>query len=134
VSFLYKLLFVNNNTKRDDELFENILLYIDRNIFENIEVEDICSLFNISLSGFNHKFKEYTGVTPRYYINGMKVQKAKELLKNGKSVTETAMQLSFNSSDYFSVVFKKYTTYSPTKYVNLPLSNNEEDFCIKKTI
>lgn len=118
VSFLSRLLFIRNQARRDDRLIEDILQYIDRHICDVIQIEDICSAFNISISSLKHKFKEYTGVTPRDYINSRKVLKAKELLESGKSVTETAMQLSFNSSDYFSVVFKKYTACCPTVFVN----------------
>ena len=116
ISFLSKLLFLNSQSGRDDALIKKILPYIDENIYNIIKIEDICSVFNISLSGFKHKFKEYTGVTPRDYINSIKVLKAKELLKEGKSVTETAMRLSFNTSNYFSVVFRKYTSCSPSKF------------------
>jgi AraC-like DNA-binding protein len=118
VAFLSRLLFIQKQTRKDDALMENIRQYIEKNICDVIKIEDICSIFHMSLSGFKHKFKEFTGVTPRDYINGRKIQKAKELLESGKSVTETAMQLSFNSSDYFSVVFKKYTLCSPTEFIN----------------
>ncbi|HOJ09230.1 MAG TPA: AraC family transcriptional regulator [Clostridiales bacterium] len=119
ISFLSRLLFTQTQNRKDDELIENIHKYIEENIYDVIKTEDICSKFCISLSGFKHKFKEYTGVTPRDYINDRKIQKAKELLQSRKSVTETAMQLSFNSSDYFSVVFKKYTAFSPTQFRKL---------------
>lgn len=119
IGFLSRLLFTQNQFKKGDELIGNILKYIEANIYDVINIENICSIFGISLSGFKHKFKDYTGVTPRDYINDKKIQKAKELLKSGKSVTETALQLSFNSSDYFSVVFKKYTLCSPTKFVGI---------------
>lgn len=118
ISFLTKLLFLKNQSREDDALIKNILQYVDENINNIIKIEEICSEFNISLSGFKHKFKEYTGVTPRYYINSGKIQKAKELLKTGKNVTETAMLLSFNTSDYFSVVFKKYTACNPSEFMD----------------
>ena len=114
VSFLSKLLLNRNHSGRDDELMKNIISYIDENIFEYIRFEDICMKYNISLSGFKHKFKEYTGVTPRSYINEKKIKKAEEMLKSGKSVTETAMLLSFNTSSYFSVMYKKYMGLSPS--------------------
>jgi AraC-like DNA-binding protein/quercetin dioxygenase-like cupin family protein len=118
VSFISKLIFMQNQLRSDDSLMKNILHYVDVNIYNIITIHEICDVFNISLSGFKHKFKEYSGVTPRDYINSMKIKKAKELLKSGKSVTETAMLLSFNTSDYFSVVFKKYTACSPSKFID----------------
>lgn len=100
-------------------MINSILKFIVLNIYEEIQLEEICTVFNISLSGLKHKFKEYTGVTPRDYINSKKIQKAKELLKSGKSITDTAMALSFNSSGYFSIVFKKYTASCPSDFINL---------------
>ena len=117
ISFLSRLLFEQNRSPRDDELIRRVLQYIDDHLDQVINIEDICLTFQLSPSGFKLKFKEGTGVTPRDYINSRKIQKAKDLLQSGKTVTETAMQLSFNSSDYFSVVFKKYTACSPTQFV-----------------
>ena len=47
----------------------------------------------------------------------MKIKKSKEYLIEGRSVTETAMILGFNTSDYFSTVFKKFNGVSPLKWV-----------------
>ena len=57
-------------------------------------------------------------------MNHKKIQRAKELLVQGESVTGTAMQLGFNTSDYFSVVFKRYTSLSPSAFALLA---NEPD-------
>ena len=118
IAFLTKLLFMENKSESNNILIEKILRHINENICENIKIEEVCSLFNISLSGFKHKFREYTGMTPRDYINSRKIHKATEMLISGINVTETAMALSFNTSDYFSVVFKKYMACSPSQFKN----------------
>ena len=114
VGFLSKLLYSQKPAAKFDVTINDIVEYIDSKIYEDIRNEDICEKFNISLSSYRHKFKELVGMTPRLYINSKKVNIAKQLLKSGKSVTETAMSLSFNTSDYFSAVFKKYTGETPT--------------------
>ena len=57
------------------------------------------------------------GTNPRSFINYHKIEAAKKLLLDGQSVTDTAMELSFSSSNYFSAVFRRYTSLSPTEYV-----------------
>jgi len=117
VGFLSKLLYTQDAATEIDETTKKIVAYIDANIFEDIRNEDICTQFHISPSGFRNKFKESIGMTPRFYINNKKIQIAKGLLKEGNSVTATAMKLSFNTSEYFSAVFKKFTGENPSNYL-----------------
>jgi transcriptional regulator GlxA family with amidase domain len=45
------------------------------------------------------------------------VEKAQELLRETqKSITDVAMETGFNSSQYFSTVFRRYTGYAPARY------------------
>lgn len=91
--------------------------YIDTHIMEGISLEEVAGQCNLSLSHFKQKFRNVVGTSPGSYINEKKISRAKELLKKGYSVTDTAMMLSFNSSSYFSTVFKKYTMVSPYQYI-----------------
>lgn len=57
------------------------------------------------------------GTSPRNFINYHKVEQAKRMLQDGKTITQTAMELNFSSSNYFSTVFRRYTSLSPSEYV-----------------
>lgn len=118
VSFLCRLLFLQRQQAADDALVTLALRTIHENIHAPITMESLSALCGVSLSSFKHRFKECTGETPRDYINQCKIARARELLKAGKTVTETAMELGFNSSDYFAVVFKKYTAQTPSQYAS----------------
>ena len=51
------------------------------------------------------------------YIEGKRMEKAKEYLKNNVwTVTEIAIETGYSDSNYFSKVFKKYTGVSPKQY------------------
>ncbi len=51
------------------------------------------------------------------YITLLRIGKAKEMLWNtDKSITEIAMSIGFNSSQYFSRVFKNYVGVTPGEY------------------
>ncbi len=91
--------------------------YILQNIEQEFTMDDLARISLLSVSRFKQKFKSQIGTSPRGYINYHKIEQAKRMLSNGMSITETAMELSFSSSNYFSVVFRRYTSVSPTEYL-----------------
>lgn len=105
--------------------FMELEKYIDAHLFENITIQDLSAACNFSVSTVQHKFREYYGRTPMEYISYKKITRSKELLLSGKSVTETAMILGFNTSDYFSTVFRKLNGMSPTQWLKRQSSEIE---------
>lgn len=99
------------------EDINTVLEYIRENLTEELPLELLASVAGLSCSQFKQKFKKQLGVSPRHYINQQKIEYSKVLLESGKSVTETAMLLSFSDSSYFSTVFKKYTLFTPLQYL-----------------
>lgn len=116
-SMLAQLVFLGENRHGADAAVERVMDYVERNIRENISLEAMCGQLGFSLSALQHKFRQATGYSLRGYINYRKIMLAKELLMKTGSVTGTAMELGFSSSDYFSTVFKKYTHQTPTQYM-----------------
>lgn len=96
---------------------EKTVQYIQDNITTELPLEELAALVNLSCSQYKQKFKKQMGISPRRYINQQKIALAKSLLLDGMSVTDIAMHLGFNSSTYFSTVFKQYTLYSPREYI-----------------
>ena len=90
--------------------------YVADHITEAIQLETLAETAGLSLSQFKQKFRKQMGVSPRYYVNLERIRYAKQLLAEGKTVTETAMELSFGSGSYFSAVFRKYTRQTPAEY------------------
>lgn len=95
---------------------QRVLSHIEKNICSHLKLEELAQLAGLSLSGFKQKFRRETGITPREYINLMKIEKAKEFLREGRSVTDTAFALDFSSSSYFSVLFRQIEDISPRAY------------------
>lgn len=96
---------------------QTVLQFVAQNITDELPLEQLAELAGLSCSQFKQKFKKQLGIAPRNYINKQKIEYAKKLLDEGRSVTETAMLLNFNTSNYFSTVFKKFTLYSPSEYI-----------------
>ena len=93
------------------------LNYILDNITEELPLEELAALANLSCSQYKQKFKKQLEISPRHFINQQKIEYSKLLLLEGMSVTDIAMLLGFTTSSYFSTVFKKYTLYTPTEYL-----------------
>ena len=91
--------------------------YILEHIQEELPMEDLGKYALLSVSRFKQKFKSEVGISPRSFINFHKIEAAKKMLQDGHSVTDTAMELAFSSSNYFSAVFRRYTSLSPTEYI-----------------
>ena len=68
-------------------------------------------------------------MAPRHYVNYHKIQLAKKMLLDGTSVTDTAMELGFGSSSYFTVVFRRYSACTPSEFLRTESNNRhtEED-------
>lgn len=87
--------------------------YIHTHIEEELPLTGLAQLSGLSLSRFKQKFRVQMGMPPGEYILREKVKRAEELICAGASVTQTAYQLNFSSSQHLSIVFKKYRGISP---------------------
>lgn len=97
--------------------------YILDNITIDFSLDDLAKMANLSLSQYKQKFKKQLGISPRRFINQEKIEYSKSLLQDGMSITDIAMQLSFNTSGYYSAVFKKYTRQTPSEYIKAQTEN-----------
>ena len=62
-------------------------------------------------------FKASTGRTIMEYYTSLKIEKAKQLLReNELSVKEIAERLCFNEANYFTKTFKRVTGLTPMAY------------------
>ncbi len=105
---------VNKNKLRD---INDVFLYIAKNYSTQITTAILADHFHLTEQYFCHMFKGKTGKTPTDYINGYRIEKAAVFLKNtDKSITDIALSVGFEDSNYFARVFKKHMGLSPREY------------------
>ncbi len=104
--------------KKLDARVADSVAYIEQHYTEEITVEDLAAVANMSVSRFYPVFREALGVTPVDYVNHYRVNRAMMLLVNEPdlSVEEISMTVGFESSTYFRRVFKKITKKTPREY------------------
>ena len=101
-----------------NESMQKVLELIEERIFYDVTLEELAQECDCSVTTFKQKFKEFTGIPPREYINKQKINKAKQLLFNGFTIAKTAYELGFSSSNYFATVFKRFTGYAPRDFLS----------------
>lgn len=91
--------------------------YMEKYYSENMTVNQLAALVNMSASAFNRNFKKETGLTPIKYLIEVRIDKSKLLLRRGTlSMTEIAALCGFGSSAHFAAEFKRLTNVTPTEY------------------
>lgn len=92
------------------------LHYLNLHYKENISVDFLAQLCNMSRSGFFTAFRALSGYTPIEYQQAKRLALASELLRNSdKSLGEIASECGFCDSNYLSKLFSRKFGISPGK-------------------
>lgn len=84
-----------------------------------VSIQEIACRLGMSYSSFRKHFKDYSGISPSRYLQDIRLQHAKALLRTTEmSIKEIAYRLHFETSDYFSAQFHKKTGLSPREFRN----------------
>ncbi|KLU70247.1 MAG: hypothetical protein RHS_3908 [Robinsoniella sp. RHS] len=98
---------------------DEVINYIHLNYTQDISTQKICSVFYFNQSYFSALFKSKTGSNYNDYVTNLRIAKAKELLKSGNyKISEISAMIGYNSSRYFSKVFRARTGELPQEYKN----------------
>lgn len=91
-------------------------LFIDNNYADKIDLNGISDEAYFSKFHFIRLFKSAYGKTPHQYLKYVRIEKAKELLKNNTPVSEACFLVGFDSLSSFSGLFSKLVGKSPSGY------------------
>lgn len=95
----------------------SMIFFIKENYQDDISLGDIAESQNVSNSTCIRLFQKYLYVTPGAYVNLYRLVKAKEMLKESNlNMTEIAESCGFQSSAYFTKMFKKQFGKTPSEY------------------
>ena len=99
--------------------------FMEKYLAENIELENMAAAAFMSRFHYIRIFKQIYGITPRQHLRDLRINKAKELLKQGVPVTQVCYDVGYESLPTFSNAFKRGTGYSPKEYQKMNNSNLE---------
>ena len=103
--------------KRQSQQIEKIQYYISEHITEEIRRDALAEYVGFTPEYLSSFFKKETGTTLNTYINNEKIRFAQRmLLQTDLPVSVIAQNLGFETSSYFTALFRKTTGMTPREY------------------
>lgn len=100
---------INNPVFNRNQTVDHIIRYINYNLNYGVCLHDISKAFHLSEEYICRLFKKHTGTTVKQFIINLRIDKAKDLLKNtDRSIDSIAVSLNCNHV-YLNRLFKKHT-------------------------
>ncbi len=88
--------------------------YINDHLDQELSLEELAAIAQLSTYHFCRSFKRSTGFTPHQYVIRQRVERAKLLLKDGKmGISEVALACGFTHQSHLNRHFKRLTGVTP---------------------
>ncbi len=110
---------VSSSVKKrsDKDLVARVIAYMEENVTGNLTFSAVCRFSAQSATNLKTIFKAVTGRGVMEYYRGLKIDRAKTMLREGHgNITQVADELGYASVHYFSRYFKQATGMTPSEY------------------
>jgi len=101
--------------KTSDYSVDEIIEYVNENLFEIQGLATLCEKFYISKTHLNRHFKAMTGSTVWNYITAKRLLRAKDMLNEGVNPTDVYLKLGYKDYAAFYRAYKQKFKTSPKK-------------------
>jgi AraC-like DNA-binding protein len=99
------------------EMVAAALAFLRERHTDAVRMNDLASHLGLSRARMFEIFKDETGLSPNDYLQRHRIEQAKTLLTaSRRTITDIAMSTGFDSSQYFSRVFRKYCGTTPQEF------------------
>ncbi len=102
----------------NNSICELICEYMKKNLYTNLTLKELCSIFLLGKTQICKIFHECTSKSPMEYYTSLKIHEAKKLLREKQySVSQISDMMGYSSIHTFSRAFKTNTGLSPMAYI-----------------
>lgn len=109
--------FASKQSRHKSETINKIIAFVDNHFTEPIKITDIAEHFYINPAYLGQQFIKKKGCSLNHYLNSLRIEKSKELLKNTSlRIYEIASRVGFEDPNYFSAKFYDYTKMTPSDF------------------
>ncbi|HML68026.1 MAG TPA: AraC family transcriptional regulator [Clostridia bacterium] len=101
--------------------------YLNTHAQEQISLDALGEIAGLSKYHLLRAFTKETGITPYRYLETIRIDQAKALLKQGVSPAEAALSAGFSDQSHFSNAFKRFIGLTPGQYRRVFAGNRAQD-------
>jgi transcriptional regulator, AraC family len=99
------------------ETMEAVAIYIRQRADREVGLAELAQNFHYSPSHLSRTFKKKMGFSIKQYQEALKIEKGiQEIIEGRQNVTETSLEVGYDSLGSFSNTFKRHTGLSPKRY------------------
>lgn len=110
------------------EIAYKVINYLEHHYTEDVSLDSISTALFLNKNYVAHVFKDETGYSPMYYMNSLRMSRAKALLmETNESVSDIAVKCGYTDFTHFSKQFKKYTGFSPRRFRLSEMENRDSN-------
>ena len=107
----------NQRHSEDAERFSQLLAHLEQGCAEPWTLNAMAASIGLKHTRFSALFHHYTGDSPMRYLNRLRVEKARRMLRDElRSITEIALECGFCSSQHFSRIFREFSGVTAQAY------------------
>jgi transcriptional regulator GlxA family with amidase domain len=105
------------DSSHHDETIVQAQQWLQDHLAERVTMAALADELGFTTRTLNRRFKQATGVTPQSYLQNLRINNARELLRHSNlGVGEIAWQLGLQDVSYFSQLFRRHCGVSPLRY------------------
>lgn len=117
VEYLMKELKEIHSSSNGSELVEKVRVFITNHYSDEITLSMLAAQFHINSTYLSEIFKIHIGKNFSEYLNDVRMEHSKKLLKDPHlKIIDVAHLVGFSNAGYFGTVFKKNTGMTPAEY------------------
>lgn len=90
--------------------------YLDAHFAENISLEALAAVANLSPFHLSRLFRRQTGLPPHAYLTHVRIRRAKQLLLAGVAIADVAARTGFSDQSHLTRHFKRIVGVTPGQY------------------
>lgn len=107
---------------KEHQAVQLIKEYLHENFRANISLEQLVEITNLNRSYLIRVFRQAVGMPPYSYLTQVRVEKAKQCLRQGMTVADTAIAVGMSDQSHLTRHFKRILGITPGYYRNMSIS------------
>jgi AraC-like DNA-binding protein len=101
---------------REDFVVRKVRDYLDAHFAEDVSLAQLGSLTSKSIFHLARAFSKVYGLPPHAYLESIRIERAREFLRTGMSVVDTALSVGYSDQSHFTHRFRRHTGLTPGQY------------------